>query len=779
MSDPLTEQETRSRYITPALISAGWDLHTQIREELRITDGQVLVRGPVHTRGAAKRADYVLFYKPNIPLAVVEAKDYQHSAGIGMQQALDYAAMWDIPFAASTNGKSFVFHDSTASSGTVEYDLALDAFPSPEELWERLTAAKGLTPAQTSAVSEDYYVQGDRKTARYYQAVAINRAVEAVARGQKRLLLVMATGTGKTFTAFQIIWRLRQSGVVKRVLFLVDRNVLADQALINDFQPFGDSMTKISGRRIDKSYEVYISLYQAVTDDGEPAMQAYREFSPDFFDLIVVDECHRGSASAESSWRQVLDYFSSAAQVGLTATPKESTTVSNIDYFGEPVFTYSLRQGIRDGFLAPYRVIRLDLDKDLAGFRPERGQRDRGGEVIPDRIYGQRDFDRTLVLTKRTELVAQRISEYLASTNRFDKTIVFCEDIDHAERMRQALVNANADLAGEHPKYVVRITGDNEVGKAELDNFIDPEAAMPVIATTSKLMTTGVDAQTCKLIVLDQTIKSMTEFKQIIGRGTRIREDYGKLFFTIIDLRRATELFADPDFDGDPIQILEETDGGDGGDGGENGGGEGRDSGDGNGGGVDPPDPEGTRRYIVDNVAVRVIGERIQYYSKDGKLVTESLRDYTRRSVHDQYASLDDFLARWKGADRKAAVLREMEEHGVLVDALADEVGRDYDAFDLVCHVAYGRPPLTRKQRAEAVRQGDYFERYEETARSVLDALLDKYADEGIASIEDVGVLRIRPFDRLGAPMELVSAFGGPAGYASAVKDLGEQLYAA
>ena len=769
---PLNEQETRSRYITPALTSAGWNLQTQIREEVRITDGQVIVRGSLHTRAEAKRADYVLFHKPNIPLAVVEAKDTRHSVSDGLQQAIDYAVMWDIPFAASSNGKAFVFHDSTAGPGEqVEYELPLDQFPSPQELWARLVAYKGLTDEQEAVVGEDYYLGGDRKSARYYQAVAVNRVIEAVAGGQKRLLLVMATGTGKTFTAFQIIWRLRHAGRAKRVLFLVDRNVLADQALINDFQPFGSAMTKITKRTIDKSYEIYLSLYQAVTDEGDPDMQAYREFSPDFFDLVVVDECHRGSAAADSSWRQVLEYFQSAAQIGLTATPKETRDVSNIDYFGEPVYIYSLRQGIEDGFLAPFKVVRLDLDKDLAGWRPSRAQQDRYGELIDDRIYNQADFDRTLVLTERTKLVAEKITDYLKSTNRYDKTIVFCEDIDHAERMRQALVNANADIAAANPKYVVRITGDNQVGKAELDNFIDPEQTFPVIATTSKLLTTGVDAQTCKVIVLDQQIQSLTEFKQIIGRGTRIREDYGKLFFTILDFRRATELFADPDFDGEPVQILEDPrlpppddEGSPGGDG---------DAPD------DTDDPEPRRKFVVDDVEVTLIGERVQYYSKDGKLVTESLRDYTRSSIYEQYASLDDFLKRWRAAARKQAVVEELEKQGVLLDALAEDVGRDYDPFDLICHVVFDQPPLTRRERAEAVRKRDYFTRYGDQARAVLEALLDKYADEGVESIEDLAVLRIRPFDELGAPMELLDAFGGRDEYLTALRELERQLYTA
>jgi len=700
----LSEADIRSKFITPALCGpegAGWDLMTQLREEAYFTKGRVIVRGKTVRRGKAKKADYLLFYKPNLPLAVIEAKDNTHAVGDGMQQALDYAEILDVPFAYSTNGDAFLEHDRTVTTGPVTRELALDAFPSPDELWARACAAKGLTPPEVAVAAQDYYDDGSGKAPRYYQLIAINRTVEAIARGEKRILLVMATGTGKTYTAFQIIWRLWKAGTKKRILFLVDRNILADQTKTNDFKPFGQAMTKITHRTVDKAFEIYLCLYQAVTGTEED-QNIYRQFSPDFFDLVVVDECHRGSAADDAAWRQVLDYFSAATQIGLTATPKETKDVSNIEYFGPPIYTYSLRQGIDDGFLAPYKVVRIGLDKDLDGWRPEEGQTDRYGRTIEDREYNVSDFDRDLILTRRTELVAAKITAFLRATHRFAKTIVFCENIDHAERMRQALVNANPDLAAANARYVMRITGDNDEGKAQLDNFIDPESTYPVIACTSRLMSTGVDAQTCQLIVLDRRIASMTEFKQIIGRGTRINEDYGKLFFTIMDFRRATALFADPGFDGDPVQIYEpgpdeppippDEPGAEPGPLADEAG---------DGGFEDDPGPynpdgstsAGAVRYTVDDVPVRVVVERVQYLDENGKLITESLTGYTRRAVRQAYASLDAFLAFWNDAERKQAVLDELATRGVFLDELAALVGRDYDAFDLVCHVAFDAPP--------------------------------------------------------------------------------------
>ena len=684
----LSERDICTKFITPALERSGWDIATQIREEFPLTKGRIIVRGKLFSRARNKRADYVLFLKPNLPIAVIEAKDNTHTVGNGMQQALGYAALLDVPFAFSSNGDGFLFHNKLAPDGIIEREIPLDAFPGANQLWQWWAERKGLTEKQREVVTQDYYSDGTDKTPRYYQLIAINKTVEAIAKGENRILLVMATGTGKTYTAFQIIWRLWKARTKKRILFLADRNILVDQTMTNDFKPFGSAMTKIHNRQANKSYEIYLSLYQAVTGTEEER-NIYKQFSRDFFDLIVIDECHRGSAAADSAWREILDYFSSATQIGLTATPKETKDVSNIDYFGEPLYTYSLRQGIEDGFLAPYKVVRIDIDKDLTGWRPESGMVDKHGIEIEDRIYNLRDFDRNLILEKRTELVAKKVSDFLKQTNRFDKTIVFCDNIDHAERMRQALVNENADLVAQNDKYVMRITGDNEEGKLELDNFIFPESKYPVIATTSKLMSTGVDAQTCKLIVLDQRIQSMTEFKQIIGRGTRINEDYGKYYFTILDFKRATELFADPAFDGDPVQIYEPK--GDAspvppdGPGSEEEGGADapapdtfssghEDRGVGGFDGADGEDTGRPYRYVVGNVHVRVMAERVQYFDANGKLITESLKEYTRKMVAKEFASLDDFLSRWNQADRKHAIISELADQGVFFEALAEEV---------------------------------------------------------------------------------------------------------
>jgi type I restriction enzyme R subunit len=780
----LSERDVCSKFITPALILAGWDLQGQIREEVSFTKGRIIVRGKLHSRGKGKRADYVLYYKPNQPIALIEAKDQTHSLGAGMQQGLDYAETLDIPFVFSSNGDGFLFHDRTGNAAVTEIELKLAEFPSPAELWQRYCAWKGLAGEAISTVETPYYDDGSGRIPRYYQVTAVNRTVEAVARGQDRILLVMATGTGKTYTAFQIIWRLWKSKIKKRILFLADRNILVDQTRTNDFKPFGQAMTKIEKRQANKAYEIYLSLYQAVTGNEEEK-NIYKQFSPDFFDLIIIDECHRGSAAEDSAWREILEYFSSATQIGLTATPKETKDVSNIHYFGDPVYTYSLKQGIDDGFLAPYKVVRIDIDKDLQGWRPAKGQTDKHGNLIEDRIYNQKDFDRTIILEKRTELVAKKITEFLQATDPYAKTIVFCEDIDHAERMRQALVNLNPERVKENRKYVMRITGDEQEGKAELDNFIDPESRYPVIATTSKLMTTGVDAQTCKLVVLDQRIQSMTEFKQIIGRGTRINEDYDKFWFTIMDFKKATELFADPAFDGDPVQVFEP--------------------------GPDeppvppdepvvepipvdsddqpetpplPPDVPGEKRikYVVGGeVSVYVVAERVQYYGPDGKLITESLKDYTRRAVRKEFASLDHFLRRWSDTEKKQALIEELEAQGILLEALAEEVGKKqgktFDPFDLICHVAFDRPALTRKERAEQVRKKDVFAKYGEQARAVLNALLDKYADAGIESIEDIKILTLEPFTSLGTAPELIMSFGGKSAYLLAVQELEQQLY--
>jgi type I restriction enzyme, R subunit len=800
----LSERDICTKFITPALRNAGWDEMLQIREEVSFTKGRIVVRGKLVTRGKAKRADYILYFKPNIPLALIEAKDNTHSVGHGIQQGLDYAVTLDIPFVFSSNGDGFVFHDRT---GTIEANLGLDAFPSPADLWARYRAWKDLDAEAEQIVLQDYFDDGSGKAPRYYQVNAVNAAIEAIAKGRDRVLLVMATGTGKTYTAFQIIWRLWKAGRKKRILFLADRNVLIDQTMVNDFRPFGAAMAKLSTnsktierqdgttvdltlaldkkRRIDTAFEVYLGLYQAITGPEE-RQKLFREFSPGFFDLIVIDECHRGSAAEDSAWREILEYFSSATQIGMTATPKETEYVSNTEYFGDPVFTYSLRQGISDGFLAPYKVIKVHIDRDVEGYRPELGQLDRDGNEVEDRIYNAKDFDRTLVLDDRTVLTAKKITEFLKeSGDRYQRAIVFCVDQEHAARMRQALVNENADLVGENQRYVMRITGSDKEGQDQLGNFIDPESKYPVLVTTSRLLSTGVDAQTCRLIVLDREVHSMTEFKQIVGRGTRVHEDTKKFFFTLIDFRGATAHFADPDFDGDPVQIYEP----------------------GEGDPITPPDdaplpgddtipptpgedetvvdqpglplPPGgpIRKIYVDGVGARILAERVEYLDENGKLVTESLRDFTKTALKKRFATLDDFLKRWKSAERKQAIVEELEAEGLALDAIADELGKNLDPFDLICHVAFDKKPLTRRERAENVKKRDVFTKYGPQARAVLDALLEKYRDEGVLNLDDANVLKVTPFTAMGSVVQLINAFGGKEGFEKAVHEMQDALY--
>ncbi|HDP1391645.1 TPA: DEAD/DEAH box helicase family protein [Escherichia coli] len=795
----LTEADIITKCVMPAILNAGWDNTTQIRQEVKLRDGKVIVRGKVAARRTVKSADIVLYHKPGIPLAVIEAKANKHEIGKGMQQGIEYARLLDVPFVFATNGDGFIFRDATAAEGEcLEKQITLDDFPSPAELWQKFCLWKGYTQAQLPVITQDYYDDGSGKSPRYYQLQAINKTIEAVSNGQNRVLLVMATGTGKTYTAFQIIWRLWKSKNKKRILFLADRNILVDQTKNNDFQPFGTAMTKVSGRTIDPAYEIHLALYQAITGPEED-QKAFKQVAPDFFDLIVIDECHRGSASEDSAWREIPDYFSSATQIGLTATPKETHEVSSTDYFGDPVYVYSLKEGIEDGFLAPYKVVRVDIDVDLQGWRPTKGQTDLNGEVIDDRIYNQKDFDRTMVIDERTELVARTITDYLKRTNPMDKTIVFCNDIDHAERMRRALVNLNPEQVKKNDKYVMKITGDDEIGKAQLDNFINPKKAYPVIATTSELMTTGVDAKTCKLVVLDQNIQSMTKFKQIIGRGTRIDERYGKLWFTILDFKKATELFADERFDGIPEKVMDTTP---------------EDIADPESDfeekleeisehddeqvtGVDEPpappyqvtdtddvgplpeeDEKKIRKFHVNGVAVGVIAQRVQYYDADGKLVTESFKDYTRKTLLKEYASLDDFTRKWQDADRKEAIIHELEQQGIIWEVLAEEVGKDLDPFDMLCHVVYGQPPLTRKERAENVRKRNYFTKYSEAAQAVLDNLLDKYADAGVQEIESIQVLKLKPFDSMGTLPEIIkTGFGDRNGYNQALSELENEIY--
>jgi len=809
----LSERDICTKYILPALEQAGWDRMLQMREEFELAPGQIRVRGKMVSRGKRRRADIVLCYKPNLPIAVIEAKSNQRSAGAGMQQALDYAERLNVPFAITSNGDGFVLHDRTGQGGQTETNLALHEFPGPDELWARYSRWKGLDEHAEKIVLQDYFEDGSDKKPRYYQLNAINATVEAIARGQNRILLVMATGTGKTYTAFQIIWRLWKAGHAKRILFLADRNVLVDQTMVNDFRPFSGKMAKLSTksktiersdgskvnlpvavdghRRIDPSYEIYLGLYQAITGPEEH-QKLFKELSPDFFDLIVIDECHRGSADADSAWHDILEHFSSATQIGLTATPKETEYVSNINYFGEPVYSYSLKQGIQDGYLAPYKVVKIHIDRDVEGYRPEKGQRDRDGELIEDRIYNAKDFDRHLVIDDRTRLVARRITAFLHEYgDPYQKTIVFCVDQEHAGRMRQALINENPEQVQKNSRYVMRITGNDPDGQAQLGNFIDPESTYPVLVTTSRLLSTGVDAQTCRLIVLDREVGSMTEFKQIVGRGTRIHADTGKFYFTLIDFRGATSHFADPDFDGEPVQIYQP----------------------GPGDPTDPPEteddtiplqdehgeyenpedetilfdpkqPEPDRKerkpkIYVDGVDASIVAERVEYLDANGKLVTESLRDYTRRALKKRFASLDAFLKRWNDSERKQAIVEELENEGLPLDPILDELGKDLDPFDLICHVAFDAKPLTRRERADNVKKRDVFGQYGDQARAVLDALLEKYADEGVLNIDDTKVLRIPPLDKLGTPVELVRAFGGKPGFEKAVHDLQSELYQA
>ena len=768
----LSESDIRALFITPAIKNAGWDNMTQIRREVTLTPGPIIVRGNLSSRDKKKKkfADYVLYKELGTPIGVVEAKENKHTVSSGMQQALGYAEILQVPSAFSSNGDAFASHNKVAVDGEdIETEFPMDAFPNPHELWTRYKDYRGIEDEHEELMNAPYYVDSSGKEPRYYQTEAINRVIEAVAKEQNRILLVMATGTGKTYTTFQIIYRLWKARRAKRILFLADRNILVDQTLVNDFKPFGQVMTKIKGRKIDPSYEIHLGLYQALTGTDEKD-KAYKTVSPDFFDLIVIDECHRGSASDDSQWREILEYFDSAIQLGLTATPKETTYVSSSTYFGDPIYTYTLKEGIQDGFLAPYKVVKIDIDKDVLGWSPPPGMKDDLGEEIEDRIYNQTDMDRILVLNKRTKLVAETVMQFLRETDPFAKTIIFCEDIDHAERMRKAIVNSAGKLAVDNPKYVMRITGDSVEGKAELDNFIDPESKFPVIATTSEMLTTGVDAKTCKLIVLDKNITSMTSFKQIIGRGTRVDEEHNKWFFTIMDFKKATELFRDPDFDGEPVVIYEPPDV------------EGPVPPDGRGDDIEEEqedfEGEGVRKIRVGNVPAKIIARRIEYYGPDGELITESYRDYAKGKITEEYASLDNFLQKWNDADKKTAIIKELEDHGIILENLAEEVGKELDAFDLLTHIAYDAPPLTRRERAENVKKRNYFAKYGDKARAVLEALLDKYADQGVQSIESTNILKLDPFDEIGTPVEIIrDVFKGKLGYEAAIRDLEEQLY--
>lgn len=799
-----SERDIISKYILPAIEKSGWT-KSQYREEVTFTAGRIFVKGRQTKRGDKKRADIILYYKPNIPVAVVEAKDETHTMGAGLQQALEYAETLDVPVAISSNGKGFVVQYRKNCGGVdaegnaiVTENADLEHFPTPDELWNCYKRYNGLDTKEAEETSlSTYFFDAEGRTPRYYQRIAINRTVEAIARGQNRILLVMATGTGKTYTAFQIIYRLWKSGVKKRILYLADRNNLITQTKKGDFKHFKDKLTIIRNKKIDKAYEIYLALYQGLTNYNEQT-DVYQEFSPDFFDLIIVDECHRGSVDEDKAWHKILSYFTSATQIGMTATPKETKTLSNIEYFGEPLYTYSLKQGIDDGFLAPYKVLRVGMNVDLEGYRPEHGKTDIEGELVEDRLYNTKDYDRTIIIDERTDLVARKVMEFLCNSNPHDKTILFCVDIEHAERMRQALLKyAPREITAKTDKYIVRITGDDPVAKGYLEDFINPESVYPVVATTSKLMSTGTDAQTCKLIVLDSNIGSMTEFKQIIGRGTRINEEYGKQYFTIIDFRNVTDKFADKDFDGAPVKIKEakqddslSEDIIDEGIGEEQ---------------IDPvtgknvqfeetiydtedfgalpvaepePDTFGKKEKVrIAGVDVHILSERRQFVDSEGNLITTSLKEYTKTGIVRTYRTLDNFLQVWNDAEKKRAIIDELEGQGLSFDELKEETKVDLDIFDLICHIAWDAPALTRRERAENVRKRNYWTKYGDKARAVLTALLDKYAETGIEDIEDMKILTVEPLKDLGTPAELVNAFGGKTEYLQAVRELKAEIY--
>lgn len=787
----LTEEDIKLKYITPSIVNKGWSLQDITMEtKVQLTDGKINLRGNMVARGKAKFADYVLYYNRATPIAIVEAKDANHTVAFGMQQAKEYARMMDIPFAFSSNGLGYQEYDFLTGR---ERSFPMNAFPTKEELYARFltesNGGKGLSDEEKKVINQPYCTGQDIFPPRYYQRNAVNRTVNAVAQGKNRLLLVMATGTGKTYTAFQIVYRLLQSRLVKKVLYLADRNVLVDQSIQQDFKPLSNTIHKVDYQKDiathggHLAYEVYFSLYQQLI--GKEGKQNYKElFKPEFFDMVIVDECHRGSAKDDSNWREILEYFDCAVQLGMTATPKETKYQSSISYFGEPIYTYSLKEGIEDGFLAPFKVVNITTNIGDE-WRPVRGQRDIYGNQIEDRIYNNSDYDYNIIIEDRIREVAHEITQYLKSTDRMAKTIVFCADEDHADRMRSALVNENDDMCRNNPDYVVRITGSDPYGQSKLDYFISVASKYPVIATTSKLLSTGVDCKMVKLIVLDQCINSMTEFKQIVGRGTRIREKDGKTHFTLMDFRNITRLFADPDWDG-PVEI------------------------DPNYSPQPQPQPptppqpcpvcgklpcecpcpvcgknpcicESTPKPIVDKngCTVKVINKVVSVYDANGRLLrTESITDYTRRNINDTYANLDDFIRRWNEAEKKAEITDLLRESGIDLQALKHDRGMDdVDDFDFICHIAYGKKPLTRRERAENVKKRDVFNKYGAEARQVLEALLDKYANDGITQLENKMVLRLDPFRQMGSPANIAKLFGGNQQYVSAVKELEGLIY--
>ena len=760
----LKEQEIRTLFINPALKEKGWEVMKNMREEYHFTDGRVVIVGNQHSTAEGKLADYLLFHNNN-PIAVLEAKDNKHAVGGGIQQAIDYALILDLKFAYSSNGDAFLEHDFITGQ---ERELKLSEFPTEEELYARYLASKNYTPEEQKIVETPYYHDAYSHEPRYYQRIAIDRTVEAIARGQQRVLVVMATGTGKTYTAFQIIHRLRQSGAKKKILYLADRNILIDQTMAQDFRPFKKVMTKVKSvgegeDKIDSSYEIYMALYhQLVGREGE--RDPFLDVKEDFFDLIIVDECHRGSAKEDSAWRKILEYFHSATQIGLTATPKVDKEANNLDYFGEPVYTYSLLQGINDGFLAPYRVTADFINVDLQGWSPKKNEKDLLGRYIDPKLYLRQNIGRDIAMKLRREIVAQRITMMLHDIGRMTKTIVFCADIEEAAEMRTLLVTMNADMCRKNPYYVTRIVGEDKEGKKQLDNFINVDEPYPTIVTTSEMLSTGVDCKTCGLIVIDKEIGSMTEFKQIIGRGTRLRKDKGKWHLEILDFRNATAKFKDPAFDGDPEPPKGGTGGG------------------GTGGGtiITPPPRPPHVKYVIDGKEIKIESERVSVLGEDGKTMkTESVRTFARNKIRLRYENLDDFIKSWSEAERKQAILDELKEYAILVDAVREqnEALKDADIFDVICHVAFDQKPLTRKERANNVKKRNYFGKYEGKAREVLEALLDKYAQNGILDFERADILEIPPFNEIGKPTKIIKLFGGFDGFEKAVKELEEEIY--
>lgn len=767
----LTEEDIKLKYITPALQKADWDIKSQIRCEYYYTAGKINVRENVAQRSKGKKVDYLLSYKSNLPIAIVEAKDNKVTVSHGIQQAIDYANDLDIPFAYSSNGDGFYEHDMITGE---EKEIGINEFPTPKELWQRYLKGKNIDEEQEKLITEPYYFLDINKTPRYYQRVAINKTIEAISKGRKRLLLVMATGTGKTFTAFQIIHRLHKTKFCKKILYLADRNILIDQTMQNDFKPFQKVMTKIEHRNMDSSFEIYMSLYHQMKSQDK---DIYKQFTKDFFDLIIVDECHRSSARDDSNWHEILTYFDDAIQIGMTATPKETEDVSNINYFGEPIYTYSLKQGIEDGFLAPYKVVKVGIDRDLEGYRPEKGKLDEEGYEVEDREYTISDYDRTIVIDERTKVVAKRITEFLKATDRMAKTIVFCVDTEHALRMRNALVNENTDMVKINPNYVVRITGNDDIGKRQLENFTDANTDYPVIATTSKLLSTGVDTKTVRLIVLDEEIASMTEFKQIIGRGTRLLPKKGKEYFTIMDFRNNSEKFADPSFNG-PAEMVLSVEGG-------------------NGDkvvlpvdyGVPEPKPEKpisghildgeSKKVYIKGVDVSIIKETVKYYDADGKLITESIAEYSKKQLKRLYENHDGFVQSWFRAESKQEFLDYLSSEGVMVDALLEQLNdTNVDEFDLLSNVAYDTDFVSKEDRIQKVIESEEMNAYTEKQKEVVDELLNTYRNNGVTELENIKTLNVKNFNKFGGLVQIVNnIFGGKEKYNNMINMIETKLY--